>query len=231
MERATRAEALAFLRRAFELDTEFALRAHSSALLSRACGRHRPCRVRQRRAVRGGVQRRPKRRSRTIRQFRGFGLCGLRAGSDLGQIERGAEILRQASRWTRAMRKPRWAWRSARVVGRFSIRESRACDTDQAQPPRSAAGFWGWASGLFLLRANLAEEALEEARISARRDPRLHLPLVLEAVTQATLGRTVLARAALMSARRIRPKLTLREIEISHGRRASKILASVWDEN
>ena len=92
-------------------------------------------------------------------------------------------------------------------------------------------GFWGWALGSFLLRANLAAEALEEARIAARRDPRLHLPLVLEAVTQATLGRTVLARAALMSARRIRPKLTLREIEISHGRRASRILASVWDVN
>ena len=33
---------------------------------------------------------------------------------------------------------------------------------------------------------------------------------------------------ALMSARRIRPKLTLGEIEISHGRRAARILADAW---
>ena len=60
-------------------------------------------------------------------------------------------------------------------------------------------------SGLALLRANRAEEALERARIAARRDPRLHLPLILEAAAQATLGRIVLARAALMSARRSGP--------------------------
>jgi hypothetical protein len=34
-----------------------------------------------------------------------------------------------------------------------------------------------------------------------------------------------------MSARRIRPKLTQREVEISHGRRAAKILAGVWDDD
>jgi Flp pilus assembly protein TadD len=90
-------------------------------------------------------------------------------------------------------------------------------------------GFWGWALGMFLLRANRAGEALEEARVAARRDPRLHLPLILEAAAEATLGRTEHARAALMSARRIRPKLTQQEIEISHGRRAAKILAGVWD--
>ena len=89
--------------------------------------------------------------------------------------------------------------------------------------------FWGWALGAFLLRARRAEEALEEARIAARRDPRLYLPPILEAVTQATLGRTKLARAALMSARRIRPTLTQREIESSHGRHAARILSDVWD--
>ena len=92
-------------------------------------------------------------------------------------------------------------------------------------------GFWGWGLGLFLLQANRVGEALEEARIAARRDPSLHLPLILEAVTQATLGRTVLARAALVSARRIRPKLTRREIEITHGTDAARILADAWDIN
>ena len=90
-------------------------------------------------------------------------------------------------------------------------------------------GFWGWALGTFLLRASRTEEALEEALIAARRDPRLYLPPVLEAVAQATLGRTELARAALMSARRIRPALTKQDVERSHGRHAARILAGVWE--
>jgi hypothetical protein len=73
------------------------------------------------------------------------------------------------------------------------------------------------------------QEALEEARIAARRDPRLHLPPILEALVQAALGRTELAQGALMSARRLRPELTQQEIERSHGRRAAKILSGVWD--
>jgi hypothetical protein len=40
-------------------------------------------------------------------------------------------------------------------------------------------GFWSWALGLFLLRSGRTEEALEEARISARRDPRFYLPAIL----------------------------------------------------
>jgi adenylate cyclase len=101
----------------------------------------------------------------------------------------------------------------------------------ELSPRDMRLGFWRWALGNYLLRANRVEEALEEARIASRRDPRLHLPLILEAVAQATLGRTVLARAALMFARRIRPKLTLREIEMIHGPDAARILADAWDDN
>jgi Flp pilus assembly protein TadD len=92
-------------------------------------------------------------------------------------------------------------------------------------------GFWGWSLGLALLHANRADEALEQARIATRRDPRLHLPPILEATAQATLGRTVRARAAFVSVRRIPLKLTLREIEISHRRRAARILADGLDLN
>jgi Flp pilus assembly protein TadD len=90
-------------------------------------------------------------------------------------------------------------------------------------------GFWGWLLGTFLLRADRTEEALEEALVAARRDPRLYLPPILEAVAQATLGRAELARAALMSARRIRPNLTRQEIERSHGRRVARTLSDVWN--
>jgi hypothetical protein len=66
--------------------------------------------------------------------------------------------------------------------------------------------------------------AISEARLAARRDPRLYLPPILEALVQTALGRAELARGALMSARRLRPELTQQEIERSHGRRAAKIL-------
>lgn len=37
-------------------------------------------------------------------------------------------------------------------------------------------GFWGWLVGLTLLSAGRAQEALQEARTGATRDPRLYLP-------------------------------------------------------
>ena len=150
-----------------------------------------------------------------------LGLAGC-ALADLGHHQRGAEILQQACEIDPSNAQSQVALGAALAM---------LGDSDQAlahmrhgiklSPRDRRLGFWGWSLGLALLRANRAEEALEQARIAARRDPRLHLPLILEAVAQATLGRIVLARAALMSARRIRPKLTLREIEISHGRRAA----------
>src|ERR1700676_4763984 len=44
--------------------------------------------------------------------------------------------------------------------------------------------FWGWALGGFLMRAKRPAEALEEAKLAARRDPRLFLPPVLETLAQ-----------------------------------------------
>ena len=89
-------------------------------------------------------------------------------------------------------------------------------------------GFWDWILGGFLLRANRPGEALEEARLAARRDPLLHLPPILEAAVQATQGRPELARAALATAKRLRPALTLREVEVSHGQQAARVLSEYW---
>ncbi len=223
-------EALDFLRRALELDGKFALARAQLALL---------CALEQ---ATGLVERSEARVQEALAaaemaiaddpgssEVLGYSGCAL---SDLGQLERGAEILRQACEMDPSNAQSQVALGAAlALLGNSDEGIARMRHGIKLSPRDRRLGFWGWALGSFLLRANLAAEALEEARIAARRDPSLHLPLVLEAVTQATLGRTVLARAALMSARRIRPKLTLREIEISHGRRASRILASVWDVN
>ena len=102
-------------------------------------------------------------------------------------------------------------------AGQLSVRLFRYC----RRPPL----------GVYLLRAKRPAEALEEARLAARRDPRLFLPPLLEALAHAALGQTDAAKISLASAQRLRPELTLREVEISHGRRSMAILADLWAES
>ncbi len=223
-------EAQDFLRRALELDSNFALARAQLALLS-ALEQNT-----------GLVERSAERVQEALAaaemaiaddpgssEVLGYAGCVL---SDLGHLDRGAEILRQACEMDPSNAQSQVGLGAAlTLLGDSNEGIARMRHGIKLSPRDRRLGFWGWALGLFLLRANRAGEALEEARTAARRDPRLHLPLILEAVAQATLGRSVLARAALMSARRIRPKLTQQEIEISHGRRSAKILAGVWDLN
>jgi hypothetical protein len=81
------------------------------------------------------------------------------------------------------------------------------------------------------MRAKRPAEALEEARLAARRDPRRFLLPVLETLAHTALGRIDAARATLALAWRLRPELTLRHVEISHGRKAAKVLSDIWAPN
>jgi adenylate cyclase len=221
-------EAKDFLRRALKLDGNFALARAQFALLSTL-------------AQNTGLAERSAERAQEAQgaaetaiaddpgssEVLGYAGCAL---ADLGHRERGVEILQQAVEMDPSNAQAEVALGAAlALLGDFDAGIAHMRHGIKLSPRDRRLGFWGWALGAVLLRANRAEEALEEARIAARRDPRLHLPPVLEAVAQATLERTELARAALVSARRIRPKLTQQEIEISHGRRAARILAGVWD--
>jgi hypothetical protein len=89
-------------------------------------------------------------------------------------------------------------------------------------------GFWGWALAQFLLRCGQTEEALAEARTSAGRDARLHLPHIVEAAALQALGRADEARMALAVAHRLRPGLTPSEVEHTHGRYVARQYASLW---
>ena len=159
----------------------------------------------------------------------GYAGCAL---SDLGYTKRGVEILRQAVEIDPSNAQAEVALGAAlAMLGDLDAGIARMRHGIRLSPRDRRLGFWGWALGTFLLRADRTGEALEEALVAARRDPRLYLPPILEAVAQATLGRAELARAALTSARRIRPNLTRQEIERSHGRRAARTLSDVWDAN
>ena len=159
----------------------------------------------------------------------GYAGCAL---SDLGQTERGAAILRQAIEIDPSNAQAEVALGAAlSLLGDFDLGIAHMRHGIKLSPRDRKLGFWSWALGMFLLRSGRAEEALEEARISARRDPRFYLPPILEAAAQATLGRMEHARAALGSARRIRPSLTQKEIQRIHGKRVARTLSDIWGVN
>jgi adenylate cyclase len=220
-------EAQNFLRRALELDGNFALARAQLALLSALAqntGLVEPSAERTQEALLGAEM--AIAADAGSSEVLGYAGCAL---SDLGHTERGAEILRQAVDIDPSNAQAEVALGAALgMLGDLDAGIAHMRHGIKLSPRDRRLAFWGWVLGSFLLRAKRTGEALEEARIAARRDPRLHLPPILEAVARATLGETELARAALMTAKRIRPELTRQEIERSHGRHAARILSDVW---
>jgi adenylate cyclase len=157
----------------------------------------------------------------------GYAGCAI---ADLGETEQGIEILRQAVEIDPSNAQAQVALGAAvAVVGDFEGGIALMRHGIRLSPRDRRLGFWSWVLGVFLVRAGRLAEALEEARIATRRDPRLYLAPILEAVVHASLGQPDLARSALVAARRLRPALSLSEIEISHGRRAARALTEAWD--
>jgi adenylate cyclase len=158
----------------------------------------------------------------------GYAGCCL---ADLGQIERGCEVLRHAVEIDPSNAQAEVALGAALAMSRdFEDGIAHMQKGIRLSPRDLRLGFWRWLLGAFLLRAKRPRDALEEARLAARRDPRLYLPPLLEALALATLGDGDAARGALRSARRLRPTLTLGEIEVLHGSRAAGTLANSWAE-
>ena len=159
-------------------------------------------------------------------QVLGFAGCAL---CDLGEIERGHEILLQALAID-----PSNAQAHVSVGASLALQGQVEAGIDAMRhgmllsPRDRRLGFWGWALSLFLLRIDRADEALAEAQASTRRDPRLHLSRVVEAAALQSLGRVEAARAALGAARRLRPALTPAEVERAHGRLVGHLLLGLW---
>lgn len=223
-------EAQKFLRRALEIDGGFALAraqlalvsalAQSTGLFEHSAEHTQEALAAAEMAIAGDPG---------SSEVLGYAGCAL---SDLGQTERGAEILRQAVEIDPSNAQAEVALGAAlALLGDFDTGIAHMRHGIKLSPRDRKLGFWCWALGMFLLRSGRTEEALEEARISARRDPRFYLPSILEAAAQATLGRMEQARAALGSARRMRPNLTPQEIRRSHGKRAARMLSDIWDLN
>ena len=222
-------EARGFLQRALELDVNFALaRAHlallialsqSTALIERSKSAQNEAVSAAERAIADDTG---------SSEVLGYAGCAI---ADLGDVSRGAEILQQAVELDPSNAQAQVALGAALVLsGDPDGGIARMRLGIKLSPRDRRLAFWGWALGSFLMQAKRPAEALEEAKLAARRDPRLFLAPVLETLARAALGQTDDARASLISARRLRPELTLREVEISHGRKAAKTLADIWAE-
>ena len=157
-----------------------------------------------------------------------LGLAGC-ALSDLGQRDRGAQVLQRALEIDPSNAQAHVAMGTVLGLQRRVDEGIESMRYGMRISPRDRGlGFWGWALGCLLLSARRAEESLREARTSAGRDPRLHLSRILEAAALRELGREHEARIALAAARRIRPGLTGQEVLQSHGHRIAKLLEPLW---
>lgn len=220
-------EAEGFLQHALDLDSDFALAraqlalllalAQSTALVEYSAARREQALAAAETAIEVDAG---------SSEVLGYAGCAI---SDLGHPERGVEILRQAVEIDPSNAQAQVALGAALALsGDLDGGIARMQHGIRLSPRDRKLAFWGWVLGLFLMRADRIDEAVEKARAAARRDPRFHLPLILEAVARAALGQTELAATALDAAKHLRPSLTLQEIERSHGRRAARVLAGIW---
>lgn len=162
--------------------------------------------------------------SSEVMGYAGCALC------DLGDFQRGIEAIQRALELNPSNAQAHVAMGAAQALnGTLDAGIERLRYGMRISPRDRRLGFWGWLLGCFLLRAERVEEALAEARASARVDPRFHLSHVLQAACLDQLGVTDDATAALRAARRCRGGLSPDEVTKTHGRRIAARLALLWD--
>lgn len=157
----------------------------------------------------------------------GYAGCAL---CDLGQHQRGVEVLQRALDLNPSNAQAHVAMGAALALSRQlapGIEQMRY--GMQISPRDRRLGLWSWLLGRFLLRAERVDEALAQARLSCRIDPRLHLSHLLCAAIFDRMGATTDAVAALSVARQCRHQLSPDEVALTHGKRIGERLALLWD--
>ena len=225
----TLTRATALLRQAATLDPDFALARAQLALLLSLGARHglmadaaaavTEARAEAERAVEIDPD---------ASEVLGYAGCAL---AELGEVQRGSEILERAiendpsnaQAWV-ALGTSQCFLEKMGDVGLEKLRQGM-----RLSPRDHRLGFWGTYYALALARHRRLEEAYEEARVACRRDPQFYVARIVLALTAVGLDRKGDAIAALREAKRLRPRLSLEEIQILVGRRAT-LLAPLWDE-
>jgi adenylate cyclase len=157
----------------------------------------------------------------------GYAGCAI---ADIGDNERGLELLRRAVELDPSNAQAHVALGVTLTrLGRFDEGIRNMQFGMRSSPKDFRLTFWRMLLADALGRAGRIEEALAEAAAASRRDGRLYGARVVLAWMLAKLDRSEEAREALAEARRIRPALSLDEIQRFFGRRAAAELQPVWE--
>jgi TolB-like protein len=158
----------------------------------------------------------------------GYAGCTL---CDLGQHATGIEILHRALEIDPSNAQAHVALGASLILtGHLEPGIEKMRFGMKISPRDRRLGFWGWALGIFLLRAERTEEALLEARASSRRDPKFYFARVLEAAALDQQGHLAEASTQLAIARQLCASLTLNDITLTHGRRVGERMALLWNQ-
>ena len=156
----------------------------------------------------------------------GFAGC---AFADIGEHERGVELLRRALELDPSNAQAHVALGASLVLsGRYDEGIQSLQFGMRSSPKDFRLTFWSMILANALGRAGRYEEALAEASSAARRDGRLYMAHVVAAWVLTKLDRQGEALVALAEARRIRPALNLDEIQRYFGKRTTADLKPLW---
>ncbi len=158
----------------------------------------------------------------------GYAGCAL---AELGDVQRGTEILERAiendpsnaQAWV-ALGTSLCFLEKMDATGLEKLRHGM-----RLSPRDHRLGFWGTFYALALARHGRLTEAHEEVRAACRHDPQFYVARIVLALTAAGLGSKEEVVVALREALRLRPRLSLNEIQLLVGRRAA-LLAPLWSE-
>ena len=157
----------------------------------------------------------------------GYAGCAL---AELGDVQRGTEILERAIENDPSNAQ---AWVALGTTLCFLEKDATGLEKLQhgmrLSPRDHRLGFWGTFYALALAQHGRMTEAHEEVRAACRRDPQFYVARVVLAITAASLGSKEEAVAALSEARRLRPRLSLNEVQLV-GSHAAALLAPLWSE-
>jgi len=157
----------------------------------------------------------------------GFAGCAL---SDLGHTTRGIEILERAIDRDPSNAQAWVALGAAQLTTRQPDLAIATLEHGLRISPRdNRLAVWIGIYALALGWVGRFDEAIEQARFACRRDDKLHNPRVVLAALLVTGDRIEEAVAALAEARRIRSRLSLREVRGIVGGRYADALQKIWE--
>jgi TolB-like protein len=157
----------------------------------------------------------------------GFAGCAL---ADIGDGERGFELLQRAVELDPSNAQAHVALGAALIrLGRFDDGIKSMQFGMRSSPKDFRLTFWSMILANALGLAGRLDEAVAMAAAASRRDGRLYGARVVSAWALQKLNRCGEARSALAEARRIRPALSLDEIQRFFGHGAAADLAPIWN--